>query len=304
VGESQIVKKDKGMLKPDFCARDSVRPKRIIGKKVRIWHEGGVYGRFNDVNNIKWPSDQLRGKGGISGWEGFTPKTGDTGIIVHIFRNAGTSSRYVYLLKIKGHYVPVGCESITDVGKLDSYQQSELNRIKDSIAQEKYAAGCQFKMRNVNNSWSRAGLTNLDKLSEVYACELTTKGIDTVMLCKYISDNGSSPYEEAFILWLDNGKGYVKSFFNNSKYKPTENKAVSFDANELIKYFFVNRIDTVTSTLSYGISHDMGYSIQLFIPGYFFRERLTDYNIYQHRTHSKAIWWNMISDRLGALKKE
>jgi hypothetical protein len=126
------------------------------------------------------------------------------------------------------------------------------------------------------------------------------------MLCKYIFDNGSLPIEKAFVLWLDSGKGFVKSFFNNSKHQPTQNKIVSFDAGILINYFFENKIDTVTSEpkAEIQISHSLGYSIQLYTANYFYRERLTDFVIRQDKKHPKAVWWNLISEKLAILKKE
>jgi hypothetical protein len=147
---------------------------------------------------------------------------------------------------------------------------------------------------------------NIDKQSEGFACDLIARGIDTIMLCKHILDNGSSPDEKAFILWLDNGQGYVKSFFNNSDHQPTNNSVVSFNSNELINHFFVNRLDTVTSEpiSKISISHSLGYSIQLYTPGFFYRERLTDFIIQQDKKHPKSVWWNMISDRLGILKED
>lgn len=248
----------------------------------------------------------MRQRGGRSGWDAFDPKAGDTGTIVNIFYNKGASHPYIYLLKIGQYYVPIGCGYVTDIDKPDMDQQAQQDWINDSIANVNYAAGCKFKINNVNEHWNRAGLTNLDKESEVFACELTAKGIDTIMLCKHIFDNGSLPIEKAFILWLDNGKGYVKAFFNNSKHQPTNNKIQPFESKELIDHFFTNRIDTVTSEpqTDVTISHSLGYSIQLYTPHIFYRERVTDFAIRQNKTHPKSIWWNMITEKLVPLKAE
>lgn len=146
----------------------------------------------------------------------------------------------------------------------------------------------------------------IDKLSEDFACDLTLKSIDTIMLCKYIFDNGSTTEEKAFILWLDKGQGFVKSYFNNSDHEPTQNKVVPFDSKKLINYFFENKIDTVTTEPQSEIypSHSMGFSIQLYTLAFFFRERLTDFIIKEDKAHPKAIWWSMISEQLSTLKEE
>jgi len=304
--KSQVLMDYKRVDKPDYCLKDTAGAKNVIGRQVKIWHEGGIYPTLDIVKKIKWPSEEMRTRGGQSGWGAFTPEAGDTGTIVHVFPNRGNVNKYIYLLKVKDYYVPIGCSYVTDIDKPDIHKQSELDWINDSIANENYAAGCKFKIRNINNNWSRAGLMHIDRQSEEFACDLVAKGIDTVMLCKYIFDNGSLPVERAFVLWLDNGLGYVKSFFNNQKHQPTQNKTSLFDSRTLINYFFINRIDTVTSEpkSEVWISHSLGYSIQLYAPDLFYRERLTDFIIRQDKTHPKAAWWNMISEKLATLKKD
>jgi hypothetical protein len=201
--------------------------------------------------------------------------------------------------------VPVGCYYITSIDKPDIHEQSVRDWINDSIANINYAAGCLFKIRNVNSKWSRAGGTNLDKMAESFACDLVAKGIDTVLLCKHMFDNGALAIEKAFILWQQGGKGFVKAFFNNADFKPTENKIISFDAAALIDYFFTHRIDTITTEpqSEIWISHSLGYSIQLYTPNSFYRDRLTDFIIRQDKVHPKSVWWNMIAEKLGVLKK-
>jgi hypothetical protein len=304
--KSQILKSYQKVIKPGYCSNNTADIKNLIGQQVKIWHAGGVYSSLNKVGNIKWPSEEMKKRGGRNGWETFNPQAGDTGTIVHILPNKGSVQNHIYILKIKNYYVPIGCYYVTDVDKPDSHEQSEQDWINDSILNVNYAAGCKFKIRNLNNNWSRAGSMKIDIQSEEFACGLTAKGIDTVMLCKYIFDNGSLPIEKAFILWLENGQGYVKSFFNNSKHQPTENKIIPFNSGELIDHFFSNRLDTVTSEpkAEISISHSLGYSIQLYTPGYFYRERLTDFLIRQNTTHPTAVWWHMISEKLAVLKEE
>jgi hypothetical protein len=247
-----------------------------------------------------------KAKGGANGWGTYKPKAGDTGTIVHVFIEEESSPRSIYLLKISHCYVPVGCHYLTSTGQPDSREEATQHYLRDSIENVHYASGCKFKLQNVNGSWSRVGLMNIDRMSETFACELVSKGIDTVLLCKYIFDNGSLSTEKAFVLWLNKGHGYIKSFFNNTKHQYTENKTIPFNVKSLTDYFFLNKLGTVRTKPKSEImvSHDMGYSIQLHSTSLFFRERLTDFAIRQAKTHSGAIWWNPISEKLAALKED
>lgn len=291
--------------KPDYCSTDTIKIKSLIGRRAKIWHEGGIYSTMNIGKRFKGLPSEWKLKGGENGWGNYEPKAGDTGTIVHIFNNEGNNNRYIYLLRIRDNYVPLGCYYLTDIDKPDDYEQTTLYYLKDSIENIKYASGCKFKLRNINDCWSRAGLTEIDKISEIFACDLTSKGVDTVMLCKYISDNSLLPIEKAFVLWLKNGQGFVKAFFNNPKHQPTENNIIAFDSRPLIDYFFLNRLDTVTTepNTEVWISHSIGYNIQLQVPSLFFRQRLADFIIRQDERHPKAIWWNIISKKLAALKE-
>jgi hypothetical protein len=292
--------------KPDFCAHDTLKSQRLIGRKAKIWHEGGIYSTLNVGNAFTGLPVEWKLKGGVNGWDNYAPKAGDTGTIVHIFTQEEHFDRPVYLIKILDNYVPVGCSYVTDCDKLDSHEESSVRYIQDSIHNVTDAAGCKFKLRNVNGNWSRAGITNIDRISASFACDLASKGIDTVMLCKYIFDNGSLPIEKCFILWLDNGQGYIKSFFNNARHLPTEQTTSPFQAKPLIDYFFVNRLDTVTTEpkSESWISHSLGYSIELQTPILFYRQRITDFAIRQDPTHPKSIWWNMIAEKLAPVKAE
>lgn len=287
--------------KPDYCSIGRSGAKSLIGRQAKIWHAGGVYSTLNEGNSFRGLPVEWKRRGGVNGWGSYWPKAGDTGTIVHIFMEKGTAR--TYLLRIGDNYVPIACSYLTDANSLDCDEQMAQHYLQDSLENVRYAAGCKFKLRNVNQSWSRAGQTNMDKVSESFACGLASKGIDTVMLYKYISDNGSTSIEKAFVLWLDKGKGYVKAFFNNNRYLPTENKATAFDTKPLIDHFFVHRLDTVTTEppTKMDISHSMGYSIQLQAPSLFFTERIADYIISRDSTHPKAVWWNMISEKLSAI---
>jgi hypothetical protein len=289
--------------KADYCAKDTLKLKTLIGRKVKLWSDGGVYPTLNQTNFFNGLPEEFKRKGGESGWGIYTPAAGDTGVIVQVFRKKRGFARNIYLVRVGDNYVPMGCADLTDADKPDLKEQGLKYYIRDSLRNVSYAAGCSFKMRRVNSVWSATGYDSLDRLSETYACDVAAKGIDTVLLCKH---NGYSLWKKAFVLWMDKGHGYVKAFFNNSNQVPTANDVKEFDVQSLVNFFFANRIDTVKTDpdTKYSVDHAMGYHIELQVPSLFFRKRLNDDVVARDITHVKAAWWRMVSNKLDAIKNE
>ncbi|MFN8776901.1 MAG: hypothetical protein ACK5XV_09050 [Flavobacteriales bacterium] len=296
--------------KTNFC--DSTKGQNLIGTSAKIWHNGGIYEDLNKVKDFYFPTKEMRKKGGISGWRKFYPQNGDIGKIVYATEyteNAVGSAKIIYILQIKDKYVPIGCGYLTDTTKLDSDKESEKWAYEDSIRSVKYASGCSFKTSGINDCWNRAGLFKIDIISETFACNLKDSlGVDTILLCKYIFDNGSSPGEKAFLFWQQNGQGYLKAFFNNEKHIPTENKVVPIDWSDIYQYYFTNHIDTVTTDPkpSFWMSHSMGYSIQFYsTTTKYFCSRLQDYYWETDKSnHPKTKLWQLVNDKVKDIKQE
>jgi len=111
---AQTVRYDSTATKTDYCKIDSAAAYALIGKSAQIAHDGGVYSTLNDSESLKWPSAEMRKLGGRSGWRKYKPAKGDTGTIVHVFLDSGSTSKFIYLLKVKDKYVPVGCGYIAE----------------------------------------------------------------------------------------------------------------------------------------------------------------------------------------------
>ena len=140
--------------KTDYCEYDTVSVYSLIGKKVKIYHEGGIYSTLNNDKSRKWLSEEVREHAGVSGWNGYKPGQGDTGTIAQIFITNGSGRRkFIFLLKIGNNYVPINCDYITDIDKPDSEEEWKKHFITDSLANIAYANGCKFKLRdqNINN---------------------------------------------------------------------------------------------------------------------------------------------------------
>jgi hypothetical protein len=300
-GNGQNVARRKFQL-PEYCRPDSAKSKTIIGRKVKIWHDGGVYSTFNTDSNFVSPSVEAKRRGGENGWGSFRPKTGDTGLIVHIFIYEGDRQKYVYLLKIGENYVPIQCFYVTDLDKPDAVHYSTW----DSLKNIDYAKGCKFKLTYINGTPGSVGNTAIDSASETLACDLTLRRIDTVMLCRGYS--GISSTSTAFVLWEDKGKGYIKTFFIEKGHHLAERQIERFPLKPILNYFFKNKLDTITRDFNPAIQAEIpdlgGLSIQLQTPNLFFRQFIPELLVRAYQKEPEAIWWKMVSDRLITLIKE
>jgi len=284
----------------NFCKKENA--KSLIGQKIKIWHNGGIYTEINKSKYLNWPSKEIKKKSGEKAWGDFYPESGDTGTIVHIFdydKKRVASAKLIYLIEIRGNYVPIGCGYLTAVDNMDENEESQHWRVRDSIYQIEYASGCEFKTRGINNCWNRAGITAIDTLPEIFSCNLKNKGVDTIILSKNIFDNGSLPSEKAFVLWIENGKGYIKGFYNNEKHSPTESEIMDFDVQSIIDKFYELNIDQVKTLpkSDYQLSHSMGYCMQVMTPSLFYCERISNYLIDSDLTHPKSIWWKLVEEK-------
>ncbi|RYY93933.1 MAG: hypothetical protein EOO11_18870 [Chitinophagaceae bacterium] len=268
---------------------------------MRVRHTGGIYNSLPAGYFAGLPAEWLRGSSG-GRWNGGGPQAGDTGTIVHIFP-ASDGAQHIYLLQFGKDYVPIGCNYLALPGEPVTEAETHAVYLSDSLRNAREANRCNFKLRNVNGQWARTGLTALDSLSENFACARRSAGADTVLLAKYIFDNGALPSEKAYVLWLEQGRGYAKAFYNNTAGKPTQSPVRPYPVAALLQPFFAGRLDTVTSVPKQEvmISHNMGYSIQVQAPRFFFRKRFQDMEVRQDPAHPLAAWWLLLAGEMKNL---
>jgi hypothetical protein len=267
-GQNQYSYIEKTEEKIDYCGKLN-STKKLIGQEVKIWHNGGIYSTLNGSDNIKWPNPEIKKIAGKEYWKDFEPQIGDIGKIIFV-----TKSKYkeiIYILKIKDYYVPIKCSYLVSTKSLD-VEEAEQKRWDEITA---YGKGdCNFKKFGINDTWNRAGRAEIDKISESFACELKTKGIDTLMLVKRISDNGSSPYEKEYVLWKENGQGFLKIFENNEKHNPTQTEPEQFDWDDLIKFYEENNVSSETKKPKSIISHFTNLIVQFYNGSDFYAFRM------------------------------
>jgi len=275
----------------------------FVGKTVKIWSNGGIYEKINTTNALIWPSDEIKIKSGINYWNEFYPQTGDTGTVIHAFkfnRKRVPSAKNIYLLNIRGYYVPIGCGYLTTVEGMDKNEEIENWRLQEFLKNQKYANGCSFKTSYYNNGYFKAGAFDIDSIAETYACELISKGTDTILVIKYFFDNHgitNSLFES--ILWIEDEKGYSK-VFENTENIIIEHEIDTINFKKIENYFFDNEIYSIdtkpqTKTL---VIHDFTYFIQFKFDKIFYTEFITETELKEDPSHKKSIWWSMIIESI------
>ncbi len=258
-GQNQYSYLEKTEENLDYCGKLKTVV-NLIGQKAKIWHNGGIYSTLNGSDNIEWPNEEMKKIAGKEYWNEFEPQIGDIGEIVFV-----SKSKYkeiIYLLKVKEYYVPIKCSYVVSPTSFD-VNEAEQKRW-DEI--EAYGNGdCNFKKFGFNETWNRAGIFKIDKMSEAYACGLKSNGIDTLMLVKRISDNGSSPNEKQYVVWKDKGNGYLKEFENNEGHNLTESETVNFDWNDLIEFYNSKRVFEEKEMPNSVVSHWTNLIVQLYM---------------------------------------
>lgn len=184
---------------------------------------------------------------------------------------------------------------------IDEDEEYQEWNTKDSIRQIEYAGDCEFKTRNINNCWNRSGSFPIDSLPEIFSCKLKEKGVDTIILCKFITDfGGITKYEKAFVLWIENGTGYIKEYYFNESFVLKQSKNREFDVKYLVDKFFelrIQQIKSIPDTFA-EFSHSIGYCMQVMTPDIFYCERIPTNKVDYDSLHPKSVWWKLVEEKI------
>lgn len=253
----------------EFCG-DIDSLKSLIGSLVKIRNNGGIYLTLNKGDYISFPNDSIKQLSGIDMWEDFHPQTGDTGKVISV-----SKSKYdeiIYLIKIDAYYVPIKCSYLVKINELSDDERWKSEYAQWEKEREDYGRGdCNFKKYNINNIYNRPGITQIDSISEDFACNLKSNGIDTIMLVKSIfhhHGSGCSVLDMVYVLWYDNDEGFLKYYSFNDEKKLVEQDQ-KLDWFELIEYFRKKKI-TQDSEMPKGGSHIHKTVIQFYLGSEFF----------------------------------
>ncbi|MCW3808067.1 hypothetical protein [Plebeiibacterium marinum] len=253
----------------DFCG-DMDNLKTFIGTSVKIRHNGGIYSKLNKGDYISFPNDSIKHLAGKDMWGDFYPQSGDTGVVISV-----SKSKYdeiIYVIKIDKYYVPIKCSYLVNISELSDDERWKLEYSKWEKERETYGKGeCNFKKHNINNIYNRPGITEIDSISEDFACNLKNKGIDTIMLVKSIFHHhgpGCSVLDMVCVLWYDNDEGFLRYYsFNEEKKLIIQNQKL--DWYDVIKYYRKKELNQ-NSEMPKGGSHLHNTVIQFYLGKEFF----------------------------------
>lgn len=103
------------LAQPEVIIEPPAEPEVIVEppplKQAKIKDIGQIYEAINTTDCIKWPSPEIKEKGGKSGWGDFYPKNGDTGSIISEMKHCHLEDN-IYVVKIDQHYVPITSDGV------------------------------------------------------------------------------------------------------------------------------------------------------------------------------------------------
>jgi hypothetical protein len=85
-----------------------------VGENVKIINTGKMFDLINtDTEDcLEWPNQEVKVKGGRSGWDDFTPKNGQKGVVISVTKHCKDYER-IYIVKVGEYYVPIGYKGVT-----------------------------------------------------------------------------------------------------------------------------------------------------------------------------------------------
>ena len=167
-------------------------------------------------------------------------------------------------------------------------RQEEINKIK-------YSNGCVFRFSDFNRCFNGAGLTELDSMSENFACQLVEIGVDTILLAKNIYDNGRLANEFAFVAWPLNERAIQLSRFS---YDSDTNITQTRDTIEYFDMFNSQAIQQEKPPMTIFASHSMGYIVTLKLNQDYVCDRFRSFDIQysDNQNHPKILYWKLIHE--------
>jgi hypothetical protein len=129
-----------------------------------------------------------------------------------------------------------------------------------------FICSASFGQLELPNTVVKGFTCTSDSLSHIKTLELLNNDIDTFASFRYDYDNGRSENAITYILWIDQGIGFMNKFGGCDEIK--SDTTYTLNISDLFIYFEENRIDTLTKPIETEISqsHDMGYYISIYLP--------------------------------------
>ncbi|KAM7346668.1 pecanex [Cochliomyia hominivorax] len=122
----------------------TTQPRFALFEKVIIVDEREIFHNIDQCRRIVWPFEALRQKGGRLSWDGWEPRAGMVGYVIHIWRPNHPNKMYrtplnrdVYLIEIGKNYVPVTASGLRQYNQaMDSTQKEIETSRRNSLQRE------------------------------------------------------------------------------------------------------------------------------------------------------------------------
>lgn len=129
------------------------KPRIEIFKKVIIVDDTGIYDCLDIIDAVVWPTERMRNNGGRLSWKDWEPSAGMVGHVVHCWtpnhkdiRFRSHVNRYVYLVEIGDHYVPVEELGLREYNQIMGSTEEMANSRRSSIQRDFHEYNIQLKL--------------------------------------------------------------------------------------------------------------------------------------------------------------
>ncbi|XP_039497193.1 protein pecanex [Drosophila santomea] len=119
------------------------KPRIEIFKKVIIVDDSGICDCLDIIDAVVWPTERMRNNGGRLSWKDWEPSAGMVGHVVHCWtpnhkdiRFRSHVNRYVYLVEIGDHYVPVEELGLREYNQIMGSTEEMANSRRSSIQRD------------------------------------------------------------------------------------------------------------------------------------------------------------------------
>jgi hypothetical protein len=104
--------------------------------------------------------------------------------------------------------------------------------------------------------------------------QLQRSGTDSIISFRYDTDNGVAKQAVHYIAWVENKRGYIKTFTDYGERLISTRSETKLE--EIFSLYTQGKIKTLPKLKSCNQSHDMGYYVSVYLPSEVFRYAIRD----------------------------
>ncbi|XP_061395087.1 protein pecanex [Musca vetustissima] len=161
-------------------SNEGAQPRFALYEKVIIVDEREIFHNIDQCRRIVWPFEALRQKGGRLSWDGWEPRAGMVGYVIHIWRPNHPNkvcrtplNRDVYLIEIGENYVPVTASGLRQYNQAMDSVQKEMETSRRNSLQREMA---ELRQQQVDRGLTPILGSSLESPTSLLAGEGGTRG--------------------------------------------------------------------------------------------------------------------------------